>query len=130
MSDGRDAAPSEYKRIAPQFAGAKARKAPEDSAEATNKFRERQFKASHAFLLIFLSWILYVSGVQFSVTLLTRLVVFTPLVSTSLRKASSSQGLSSTSNQNAPCLQSAFLIMTLILLKKDAGIRKLLIKPL
>lgn len=129
MSDGRDAAPSEHKRIAGQFASAKARKAQEDSAKAANKLRERQFKASHATLLLFFLWIVYVSPFYSYVALLTHVAVFTPSASTSSRKASSLPDLSSTSNQNALHLRLAFHTMTSNLLTTDAGIPKPLIKP-
>ena len=60
MSAGKDAAPTEYQRIAEELASSKAHKAQEDSAEAANKLRQRQFKASHAIIIIFLLWIVYV----------------------------------------------------------------------
>ncbi|SLM38849.1 phosphoethanolamine transferase class o [Lasallia pustulata] len=79
MSDGSIAASPEYKRIAGQFASAKAHKTQRDSAEAANKLRERQFKASHAILLVFFLWIfcIHALGIYFFAKgfLLTRLVL-------------------------------------------------------
>ncbi|MCJ1306288.1 mannose-ethanolamine phosphotransferase gpi13, partial [Hypocenomyce scalaris] len=79
MSAGKDAAPTEYQRIAEELASSNTHKAQEDSVEAANKLRQRQFKASHAIIIIFFLWIfcLHALGIYFFTKgfLLTRLVL-------------------------------------------------------